>query len=211
MNEHLFLTDLGAQILSYTSTVLFLVYLVLQIMKHKAMWNIYIPSCFAAIITFLDSNTWAFAALNVYYVVMGAVGIMNYRNIANSAEAKEADTSGKILLKKLPKRDIFIAVAITVLGIPALYFILSACNDHTPLLDAVVTTLSIIGTWWLTKSYIQQWWLWIVADVFAIWMNIILVNLGYTDKKPFIIMFVFCIISSVIGLITWGKKGKYVD
>lgn len=211
MNEHLFLTDLGAQILSYTSTVLFLVYLVLQIMKHKAMWNVYIPSCFAAVITFLDSNTWAFAALNVYYVVMGAVGIMNYRSIANSAEARNADTSGKILLKRLPKRDILIAIAITILGIPALYFILSACNDHTPLLDAVVTTLSIIGTWWLTKSYIQQWWLWIVADVFAIWMNIILVNLGYTDKIPFIIMFVFCIASSVVGLITWGRKGKYVD
>ena len=208
MNEHLFLSDTGAEILSYTSTVLFVVYLFLQVMKHKAMWNVYIPSCLAAVVTFLDSNTWAFAALNVYYVVMGAIGIRNYRYVAETAGE---DTSGKILLKKLPLRDVLIALGLTVVGIPALYFLLSYLNDHTPLLDAVVTTLSIIGTWWLTKSYIQQWWLWIIADVFAIWMNLILVDLGYRDKLPFIVMFVFCIISSFVGLVIWSRKGKYVD
>ena len=208
MNEHLFLTDLGAQILSYTSSTLFVVYLVLQIFKHKAMWNVYIPSCFAAIITFLDSATWAFAALNVYYVAMGIVGIKNYRNVAASAVNEDPN---RILLNRLPMRDIFIAIGLTIVGIPALYFLLSHFQDHTPLLDAIVTTLSIIGTWWLTKSYIQQWWLWIVADIFAIWMNIILVNLGYKDKLPFIVMFVFCIISSIIGLIIWSRKGHYVE
>ena len=208
MNEHLFLTDLGAEIISYTSSVLFVIYLVLQIFKHKAMWNVYIPSCFAAIITFLDSATWAFAALNVYYVAMGIVGIKNYRNIASSAENQDPN---RILLNRLPKRDIFIAIGLTLAGIPALYFLLTYLHDHTPLLDAIVTTLSIIGTWWLTKSYIQQWWLWIIADVFAIWMNLILVNLGYKDKLPFIVMFVFCIISSIIGLIIWSRKGHYVE
>ena len=208
MNEHLFLSDLGAEILSYTSTVLFVIYLFLQVIKHKAMWNVYIPSCLAAVVTFLDSNTWAFAALNVYYVIMGAIGIRNYRYVAETAGE---DTSGKILLKKLPLRDVLIALVITVVGIPGLYFLLAYLNDHTPLLDAVVTALSIIGTWWLTKSYIQQWWLWIIADVFAIWMNLILVDLGYKDKLPFIVMFVFCIISSCIGLVIWSKKGKYVD
>ena len=208
MNEHLFLTDLGAEILSYTSSILFVIYLVLQIFKHKAMWNVYIPSCFAAIITFLDSATWAFAALNVYYVAMGIVGIKNYRNVAASAVNEDPN---RILLNRLPRRDIFIAIGLTIVGIPALYFLLSHFQDHTPLLDAIVTTLSIIGTWWLTKSYIQQWWLWIVADIFAIWMNIILVNLGYKDKLPFIVMFVFCIISSIIGLIIWSRKGHYVE
>ena len=206
MNEHLFLTDLGAQILSYTSSALFVVYLVLQIFKHKAMWNVYIPSCFAAIITFLDSATWAFAALNVYYVAMGIVGIRNYRNIAASAKNEDPN---RILLNRLKKKDLFIAICLTIAGIPALYFLLTYLQDHTPLLDAIVTTLSIIGTWWLTKSYIQQWWLWIIADVFAIWMNLILVDLGYKDKLPFIVMFVFCIISSIIGLCIWSRKGVY--
>ena len=206
MNEHLFLTDLGAQILSYTSSALFVVYLVLQIFKHKAMWNVYIPSCFAAIITFLDSATWAFAALNVYYVAMGIVGIKNYRNIAASAKNEDPNS---ILLNRLKKKDLFIAIGLTIVGIPALYFLLTYLQDHTPLLDAIVTTLSIIGTWWLTKSYIQQWWLWIIADVFAIWMNLILVDLGYKDKLPFIVMFVFCIISSIIGLCIWSRKGVY--
>ena len=44
MNEHLFLTDLGAEILSYTSSVLFVIYLVLQIFKHKVHEYLYIRS-----------------------------------------------------------------------------------------------------------------------------------------------------------------------
>ena len=80
----------------------------------------------------------------------------------------------------------------------------AAMNDPNPFLDAITTALSIIGTWWLTKSYIQQWWIWIIADVFAIWMN---VNL---DNKWFVVQFVLCIISSFIGLWNWNRQGRYL-
>ena len=90
-------------------------------------------------------------------------------------------------------------------GIPALFFLLRALDDPNPFLDAFTTTLSVIGTWWLTKSYIQQWWIWIVADVFAIWMN---VNLG---NGWFVFQFAMCILSSFVGLWNWNRNGKYVS
>ena len=165
------------------------------------MWYVYIPSCIAAAITFFDSATWAFAALNVYYIVMGFVGIFNWRRDAAAA----SEHKGFIILGKLTPKVIRISLAITVIGIPALYFILGALDDPNPFLDSITTVMSIVGTWWLTRSIIYQWWIWIFADVFAIWMNI---NL---DKSAFVIQFVLCILSSFIGLYTWSKRGKYIE
>lgn len=200
---HLFLTPQIASVFDIVATSLFVIYLVLQIFHHKFMWYVYIPSCVAAAVTFFDSATWAFAALNIYYVVMGFVGISNWRK--DRANASEEHKSAGIILNRLPRKVFLISLAFTAVGIPALYFILKGLNDPNPFLDAITTTLSIIGTWWLTRSYIQQWWIWIIADVFAIWMN---VNL---DKSAFVIQFVLCIISSFIGLYTWGRMGKYTS
>jgi len=197
-----FLPQQIADILEIVATVTFVLYLVLQIMHSKWMWYLYIPSCICAALNFFNSATWAFAALNVYYIVMGFVGIYNWKK--DSANANSEAASG-IILNRLPKKTFIISVAMVVLGIPALYFLLQALNDPNPFLDAITTALSIVGTWWLTKSYIQQWWIWIVADVFAIWMN---VNL---DNNWFVIQFVLCIISSFIGLWNWKKNGKYLE
>ena len=198
---HLFLTPQLAGIFDIVATSLFVIYLVLQVFHHKFMWYVYIPSCVAAAITFFDSATWAFAGLNIYYVIMGFVGIYNWRRDAASAE----EHKGAIILNRLTKKTAIISIALTVVCIPALYFVLLALDDPNPFLDSITTVLSIIGTWWLTKSIIYQWWIWIVADVFAIWMNI---NL---DKSAFVIQFVLCIISSFIGLWMWSRKGKYLS
>ena len=197
-----FLPQHIADILEIVATVTFVCYLVLQIMHSKWMWYLYIPSCICAALNFFNSATWAFAALNVYYIVMGFVGISNWKK--DSANADGRQHSG-IVLNHLPRKTAIISLAMVVAGIPALYFLLQGLNDPNPFLDAITTTLSIIGTWWLTRSYIQQWWIWIVADMFAIWMN---VNL---DNKWFVVQFILCIISSFIGLWNWNRKGVYLN
>lgn len=201
-----FLTPQVADILEIVATVTFVCYLVLQIMHSKWMWYLYIPSCICAALNFFNSATWAFAALNVYYIIMGFVGIYSWRKDADSQTEKEDSAQDKsIPLKRLPRRILLISAAMAAAGIPLLFFLLKALDDPNPFLDAITTALSIIGTWWLTRSYIQQWWIWIVADVFAIWMN---VNL---DNKWFVVQFILCIISSFVGLWNWNRQGKYID
>lgn len=196
-----FLSPQVADILEIIATSTFVVYLILQIMHSKWMWYLYIPSCICAALNFFNSATWAFAALNIYYICMGVVGITSWRRDA----AANSDNTKSILLNRIPRKVLLISIAFTLAGIPALYFLLQALDDPNALLDAVTTTLSIIGTWWLTRSYLQQWWIWIVADIFAIWMN---VNL---DNKWFVGQFILCIISSFVGLWNWSRKGKYIN
>lgn len=197
-----FLPQQIADILEIAATVTFVCYLVLQIMHSRWMWYLYIPSCICAALNFFNSATWAFAALNVYYIMMGFVGIHNWKK---DSAATDGEAASGIILNRLSRKTLAIGLVLVVAGIPALYFLLQALNDPNPLLDAITTALSIVGTWWLTKSIIWQWWIWIIADVFAIWMN---VNLG---NEWFVVQFILCIISSFIGLWNWSRKGQYID
>ena len=196
-----FLPAQTAETLEIIATVTFIIYLVLQVCHSRYMWLLYIPSCICAALNFFNSSTWAFATLNIYYVVMGVVGIVRWKRDAAQTEGN----GNSILLHRLPAKVLIISAAGAVVLCPALFFLLRALADPNPFLDALTTTLSIIGTAWLTRSYIQQWWIWIVADVFAIMMN---VNLGNTW---FVVQFAFCIASSFLGLWLWSRKGQYVD
>ena len=137
---------------------------------------------------------------------MGFVGIHSWRkDEALKKEGKTEEDGSVILLNHLPRKTLIVSTVMVLAGIPALFFLLKALDDPNPFLDAITTALSIIGTWWLTRSYIQQWWIWIVADLFAIWMN---VNL---DNKWFVVQFILCIISSFIGLWNWKRQGRYIN
>ena len=194
-----FLSAQTAEILEIIATVTFVAFLVLQILHSRFMWYLYIPSCICAALNFFNSSTWAFAALNIYYILMGFQGLWHWKKDRNAG----GGDNGTVVLNRLPAKIVIISAVLVAVGIPALYFAMKAMNDPNPLLDAITTSLSIIGTWWLAHSYIQQWWIWIVADIFAIWMN---VNLG---NKWFVMQFIACIISSFIGLYIWSRKGVY--
>ena len=102
-----FLPQQVADLLEIVATVTFVAYLVLQIMHSKWMWYLYIPSCICAALNFFNSATWAFAALNVYYIVMGFVGIYNWKK--DSASASEEHKG--IVLNRLPRKTFLISLA----------------------------------------------------------------------------------------------------
>lgn len=182
------------------SMVAFMAYLVLQIFHSRWMWYCYIPSCLAQAILYFSSHTWAFALLNVYFIVMGFVGIRSWKR--DSERKAEGDES--IILNRMGAGTAMLSLGIVIVGIPSLYFILRGTGDARPLLDALTTVLSIIATWWLTRSYIWQWFLWILSDIFAVALN---VKLG---MYFLVAQFAFCILMSTFGYFNWRKKGKYL-
>ena len=45
------------------------------------------------------------------------------------------------------------------------YILITFTNSTVPVLDSFGNALSIIGLWALAKKYIEQWWVWFVADI----------------------------------------------
>jgi nicotinamide mononucleotide transporter len=86
-------------------------------------------------------------------------------------------------------------------GMDRLY-VLGLLNEN-PLsqLDSLATTMSVVATWWLVRSYLQQWWLWILADTLSA------VLCALYGMWWMTLLYVAYAAAAVIGLRHWTKHG----
>lgn len=172
-----------------------LVFIVMQIMQHKYMWYMNIVTAAGALVMALASRFWANAALQAYFIIMAVVGIIKWKRL-RSGEKDEY-----IHIVDMPGKILGISAAITVIGGALIYFILLRTNDPNPIADALTFILSIVAAWWLARSYIEEWLLWIVADSVAIWLYASQAHWGM------VALYAGYIISSFIGIAHWKKNG----
>ena len=175
------------------------VYLVLEILQKNSMWVVGILTSTACAFEFAITHVWASMGLNIYYVVMSLIGLLQWR------KASEAVGEGEIHLSRLPRTVALWSAALFVLGSLVLMQVLRAAGDPAPRLDAVAVTLSVIATWWLAQSYLQQWLLWIVADIFTTTICLT------TGQYWMAVLYTAYIASAVYGYFHWKRKGKYVS
>ncbi len=173
-------------------------YVILEILQKNAMWVVGIFTGIACAFSFGVTHVWASMLLNIYYVGMSVVGLIQWE------KASEAVGEGKIHLAEIPKSvGIWSAVAF-VGGAAVLTQVLRMTGDAAPLLDGSATMLSVIATWWLAQSYLQQWLLWIVADILSTALCIT------TGQYAMAAMYLAYAASAVYGYLHWKKKGIYV-
>ena len=172
--------------------------MVLEVFQNRYMWYADIITAGAAAAVAFLSHLWASAALNLYFLVMAVVGLIRWRKLEENIE------EGEMHIVKMSSRLLFISIAVTVFGGSLIWWALARTDDPRPVLDAISFILSIVATWWLTRSYLHQWTLWVVADAIATWMYAAELNWSMAALY-------FCyIISSVIGFVHWRRNGRFV-
>lgn len=173
-------------------------YVVLEILQKNAMWVVGILTGAACAFSFGVQHVWASMGLNLYYVVMSVVGLVQWR------KASEQVAEGEIHLQALPKKVGVWSVLLFFVGSLVLIQVLRAAGDAQPFLDATAAVLSVIGTWWLAQSYLEQWMLWILADILTTTLCIL------TGQYWMAFLYLAYIGSAVYGYFHWKKHGKYV-
>lgn len=191
--------DTVIQAIEVFAMVTGVVYLVLEILQKNSMWVVGILTSTACAFEFAITHVWASMGLNIYYVVMSVIGLLQWR------KAREAVGEGEIHLSRLPRTVALWSAALFVLGSLVLMQVLRATGDPAPGMDAVAVTLSVIATWWLAQSYLQQWLLWIVADIFTTTICLT------TGQYWMAVLYTAYIASAVYGYFHWKRKGKYVS
>lgn len=176
-----------------------IVFMVLQVLQHKWMWYFNLATSVTALAVTLMSSLWASAALNTYFIVMSVIGIFSWKKLAQKDEGRD-----RLRLVRPTVKMLIASILIAAVLFVAVWKILLVTKDSSPLLDSLTLILSALATWWLTKSYKEQWYVWIVADTIALTMY---VSQGLWGMAA---LFFFYVVSSVIGLVHWQKKGIYV-
>ena len=191
------MTDI-IQAIEIFAAVTGVLYVVLEILQKNSMWVVGILTGAACAFSFGVQQVWASMGLNIYYMVISVVGLVQWK------KASEAVEEGEIHLAPLSRKAALWSAVLFVLLTPVLMFILRKTGDAAPQWDALATILSVIATWWLTQSYLQQWLLWIVADILSTILCLV------TGQYAMALMYLAYTASAVYGHFHWKKHGKYV-
>ena len=175
-----------------------ILYVVLEIGQKNLMWVVGILTGAACAYSFGVQRIYASMGLNVYYVVVSCIGLCQWRRDGGQV------AEGAVHLTRLTRRTGLWSAALFVAGSLALIALLRALGDPESPMDAIVTVMSAIGTWWLAKSYPEQWMIWIVADVISC---VLCVRTGLYWMA---VLYLAYAVSAVYGYFHWMKKGEYI-
>ena len=200
------------QIFTLVTGVLYIIY---EIRQKNFMWVVGIATSLAAMWVFFRQGLYASFGLNTYYFITAFIGLWQWRRDKKSfaeSTAVEEDVKDAIVLNRLTWRTVMISAVVTLAGIPALSYGMEylhhiglLAENPMSLLDSAVAVLSAVATWWLVKSYREQWLLWIVADSMS-------VALCATQQMWWMAaLYLAYVAAAVYGLRYWKRAGTYLS
>ena len=146
--------------LEVIGTALGLLYLWLEYRASAWLWaaSIAMPAIYLAV--YYQAGLYADLGISIYYILASVYGLfcwLRHHNTDSTSNLQIAPTPRRLYT---PLTLVFIALFF------AIGFILDRYTDSTvPWADAFTTALSIIAMWMLARKYIEQWLVWIAADV----------------------------------------------
>ena len=193
---------MGQSILEIFTLITGVIYVILEIRQKNAMWVLGIITSLASMLVFYSQGLYASFGLNAYYLITAFIGLWQWRKDKGTIE----DTS-KIHLNRLSWKVIAISVIVFAAGTVGLAAGMEYMSElgfkENPmsLLDASVAVLSAVATWWLVKSYLQQWWLWIAANTLS------LILCATQGMWWMALLYILYVVAAVIGLKHWKRHG----
>lgn len=144
------------------------------------------------VVLFGSSGLYAGAALQVVYLVLGALGW--YWWVRGGAGG------GTLAVHRTP-RWVWPAAVVTVLVLTVLLrWVLGTWTDSpAPGLDAVTTSLSLVAQLMLGRKWIGSWWVWITADVIFVWLYL------STDLRLTAVLYACFVGLCLLGLRDWSR------
>lgn len=183
------------------------IYIVLEIRQKNFMWVIGVLTSLAAMCVFLRQGLYASFGLNTYYLITAFIGLWQWgrdkKMVSNGSDTSA--TKDAIHLNRLTFKTVAISAVVSVAGIFALAWVMEMLENPMSYLDASVAVLSAVATWWLVKAYIQQWWLWIIADALS---TVLCASQGMWWMTA---LYGAYAISAVYGYVHWKRNGIYIQ
>jgi len=183
------------------------IYIILEIRQKNFMWVVGILTSVAAMWVFFRQGLYASFALNAYYLVTSFIGLWQWGR-AKMMLKQTDDAPGQgddIHLNRLTLKAIAVSALVVVAGTFVLSEVMAALENPMSVMDASVAVLSAVATWWLVRSYLEQWWLWIIADALS---TIMCATQGLWWMTA---LYAAYSLSAVYGYIHWKRNGRYIE
>lgn len=149
--------------LEILGTAIGIVYLYLEYKANPWLWiaSIAMPAIYLTV--YYEAGLYADLGISIYYIIASVYGLICW---LKKPRLNRAEDESHTRISHTP-RALYIPLTIVLSTIFVLIgYILSRFTDSTvPWADAFTTALSIVAMWMLARKYVEQWLVWIVADV----------------------------------------------
>lgn len=192
-------------------------YVYLEIRKTQLLWYVCILTSVLNIFVYWHNNYLSMTLIQFYYIATAIYGIRAFARIKKEAASlcgERSDSAGE----KVAIRRFSWKVGGITLGLgAAAYFLLVPVLKHyalahgtalfpsQPYWDAFIAVGSMIGTFFLSKSYMCQWFIWIGLDLITVGVFL------YSGMYWMAVMYVCYIVMSCFGIRNWRRNGVYVE
>lgn len=150
---------------------------------------------------YYSAGLYADFAISIYYILASIYGLLCWlrgrrHQENNKSESDEPDEG----ISRMPLKEYALASGVLILIFIGIGILLSRFTDSTvPWADAFTTALSILAMWMLAKKYVEQWLVWILADLGC--------SLLYLYKGLWftaVLYFAYAVVA-VFGYLRWKK------
>lgn len=177
-----------------------ILYVILEVRQNRYLWPLGIVTSAAYVYIFFTGKFYADMGLQVYYVLISIYG-WYYWSRGGSREKK-----GELPVVRISRLQIILVLVSFAIAWTVIYFLLDRYTDSSvPLGDSFTTALAIVATWMLTRKIIEQWFLWIIANVVSIGLYI------YKGLYPTVILYAIYTGMAVYGYMEWKRSMKHMD
>lgn len=178
-----------------------ILYVLLEIRRVILLWPLGIITSAVYIYVFGKSGFYAGMTLQGYYVIISIYGWYVWQK-AGSRHGVTGEAGPEVAddIRRITPVISWLSLAAALILWVVLWFLLGRFTDSpVPLWDGLITSLSVVATWMLAKKILEQWYVWIVANIIAF---IVYLAMGMI---PTAILFAVYTAMAVVGLRTWKR------
>ena len=137
---------------------------------------------------------------------IGAGAPGNSCELRNSSAATQpgelrSEDADILVVRKMSREVAILSTLFSIIVFFILTYILKCTEDPNPWLDSFCSVISMLATFWLSRQYLQNWYLWIVCNVAS-------TILSLSVEQYYAALLYFVMIGMAIwGLWHWNKNG----
>ncbi len=181
--------------LEVIGSILGIVYVILATKQNIWCWYAGIVNVSIYIFVFIDARLYGDMALQMFYLVMSFYGWYKWKYT-------KTDKKSELRISNISLNLFWLILAITIVLSVGFGYLLTFTNTDVPRWDGVTTALGLIGTWMTAKKYIENWLVWIVANILCVGIYF------YKELYPTVGFYTIITILAIIGYYQWKKEIK---
>ena len=157
-------------------------------------WPLAIVSAVLYIFVFFQARFYAQMVLQGVYIIISIYGW--YQWLYGGAQ------QGALKVSRVTRTTALVLAGMVVVGTGVVAYVLTTYTTHAavPFWDALTTTMSLTAQWMLAKKILENWLVWIAADVIYVGMFV------YQGLYPTAILYAGFLVLATLGFLAWRQS-----